>query len=349
MQDETTRPSTTEGPPLPGLGIGPMIPSMSPREPRRASVRDIEQIIQSRIARGEYPVGHRLPSCERLGRQLGANKNTVSKAYQELARSSYIVSTPGRGTFVTRRPVGSWGVGNTANVWKLLSEAIDQAGALGLNADELGAFAAEAIRLHFNRLETRIGYVDCNRTEARELARDLSVSLSTAVEPLVVSDVGGSGTQEAYDLLAVNVAHLRPVERRLQRAGLNGRTEVVPVVALPAAETLTQVARLAAGTRLLILSDTEEVLHTLVGLARGVNPAIHVSQLLSSSSHFEDMVAGADAVLVTRTASRRLAMDLKVTSVIVASFKLDEQSISQVAGRRAALQQPRVDLEVNSR
>jgi GntR family transcriptional regulator len=306
----------------------------------RASVRGIEQIILARIARAEYPSGQRLPSCEQLGRQLGANKNTVGKAYQDLARQGYLVSTPGRGTFVTHNTTNSFGEMGPQEVTKLLAEAITRARDIGMSVDELETLALEAIRLHFNRVGTRIGYVDCNRSEARDLARDLASSLSAAVEPLVVSDVMSEVNWDQFDLLAVNISHLRSVELRLHRGGGTGRTEIIPMVALPNADTLSKVAALAAGTRLLVLSDTEEILHTLAGLARGVNPAIHVSEFLSSSVLLNDVLESADAILVTRTAQRRLSAAFSASAtVIVASFRLDGQSIAEVAKRRAAREQ----------
>jgi DNA-binding transcriptional regulator YhcF (GntR family) len=307
--------------------------------PRRASIRDIEQIIVSRIARGEYARGSRLPTCERLGMELGANKNTVSKAYQALALKGYTVSTPGRGTFVGKRPTQALGDDRSAEVTKLLGDAIAQARLFGLSADELEALAVKTIRQQFDRTGVRVGYVDCNRLDSRKLARELSVALLTQVEPLIVTDVptapGAAG--DGYDLLAVHVAHIRAVERRLRRAGGIGSTAVVPVVALPGSESLTQVARLPEGTRLLVISDTEEVLHALFGLSRSVNPSSHVSALLSSSSHVEDALAGADAVLVTRTAQRRLGSALAGSNTIVASFRIEEQSVVLLAERLAAI------------
>ena len=117
-------------------------------DPRRASAR-VEQILLSRIARGEYPVGARLPSCERLGQDLGVNKNTVSKAYQGLARRGYTTSAPGRGTFVTRSPSGRWRQGLPPAAARHLRDAIAIASEQGLSSDELETLAVETIRQHF--------------------------------------------------------------------------------------------------------------------------------------------------------------------------------------------------------
>ena len=327
-----------------------MNPATPLPEQRRASVRDVEQTILSRIARGDYPVGHRLPSCERLGRQLGANKNTVSKAYQALAAKGYTVSTPGRGTFVTGQASGAWGENMQAEIMTRLSEVMAQGATMGISADELEALALTAIR---DRLPPVLNPASATSTAtAPKLASWPASSgsrLATTIEPLVVADVPPARSADSFDLLAVNIAHLRAVESRLGRVEGTERSQVVPMVVMPNADTVTTVAELASGTRLLILSDTEEVLHTLEGVARGVNPAIHVSGLLSSSPRLDEVLSSADAVLVTRTAQRRLGRDLRASTVIVASFKLDEQSVLELAGRRTALQQAQLDRAVRPR
>ena len=225
---------------------------------------------------------------------------------------------PGSGT--------SWSTRSSRPVW------------LGLSADEIEALALETIRLHARRAGIRVGYVDCNRSDARQLGRELEGALSVPVEPLVVEDIaarnaGGAG---GFDLLGVNLAHVGAVERRLRRLGDSGRTAVVPIVALPDADTLTQVARLPGGTRLLAISDTEEVLHTLTGLARGVNPSADVSGVLSSDPGLAGALGGADTALVTRTAGRRVEAVARDVPIIVAEFRLDEQSVRQLDERLAA-------------
>ena len=304
----------------------------------RATVQEIERIILSRVARGEYPLGSRLPTCEGLGRELGANKNTVSKAYRACAQQGYTVTRPGHGTFVAARPSATWDDGKAVQVRQQLADAMLQASLSGISADELEVLALEAIRLHIKRANVRVGYVDCNRRDARGLGRQLEVALSSPVETLIVEDLTTAALVQGggFDLLAVSLPHLGAVERRLSRAPGN-RTVVVPIVALPDGETLTKVARLAPGTRLLVVSDTEEVLHTLTGLARGVNPAAQVTGLLSSDARLEDALADTNVVLTTRTAHRHAASAPGDRPVLVASLKLDERSIAEVAGRLATI------------
>jgi DNA-binding transcriptional regulator YhcF (GntR family) len=72
---------------------------------RPVSWSAIERAILLRIARKEYVPGQQIPTCEALATELGANKNTVSKAYRSLAQRGYLMTRAGFGTFVSRRPV----------------------------------------------------------------------------------------------------------------------------------------------------------------------------------------------------------------------------------------------------
>jgi len=58
----------------------------------------------SRITNGQYAVGSRIPPARLLAKELGANRNTIRKAFQELARDGVVSLVPGRGggTFVQR-------------------------------------------------------------------------------------------------------------------------------------------------------------------------------------------------------------------------------------------------------
>lgn len=52
---------------------------------------------------GVINVGDKLPPVRTLATQLGINPNTVAKAYKNLENDGYIVSTVGKGSFLTDR------------------------------------------------------------------------------------------------------------------------------------------------------------------------------------------------------------------------------------------------------
>src|SRR5436190_7990862 len=75
-----------------------------PSKRRPSSWTDVEKAILLRILSGVYTSGEQLPSCEQFAAEVGANKNTVSKAYRSLAERGYLRTRAGSGTFVARRP-----------------------------------------------------------------------------------------------------------------------------------------------------------------------------------------------------------------------------------------------------
>src|SRR5262245_62600899 len=62
--------------------------------------RQVVDQIKARIRSGALPAGYRLPPTRDLARHLKTHRNTVVRAYEELAASGHTISTVGRGTFV---------------------------------------------------------------------------------------------------------------------------------------------------------------------------------------------------------------------------------------------------------
>ena len=52
------------------------------------------------ILSGALPPGYKLPSVRELAASLAINPNTIQRAYRELEQEDYIVSVPGKGSFV---------------------------------------------------------------------------------------------------------------------------------------------------------------------------------------------------------------------------------------------------------
>lgn len=69
--------------------------------PRYAQLADL---LRSRIARGVWSHGHKLPSLDELVSEFGVARVTVRQAVGLLARDGLLSPQQGRGTFVTGRP-----------------------------------------------------------------------------------------------------------------------------------------------------------------------------------------------------------------------------------------------------
>lgn len=75
-------------------------------DPQRAEPlhRQIFDQIVIRIQSGAFPGGHRLPPTRELAGEIGAHRNTVVRAYEDLTEAGFVTSTVGRGTFVAASP-----------------------------------------------------------------------------------------------------------------------------------------------------------------------------------------------------------------------------------------------------
>lgn len=64
----------------------------------------IAALMRQRVVRGQWPVGHRLPSLDELGVEFGVARVTVRQAMDALVREGLVSARRGRGTFVTAQP-----------------------------------------------------------------------------------------------------------------------------------------------------------------------------------------------------------------------------------------------------
>ena len=75
---------------------------------------------REQIRSGVLREGDKMPSVRELAAQLTINPNTIQRAYRELEAGGYIVSVPGKGSFVCAPP------GAAGNERLALLETFDQ-------------------------------------------------------------------------------------------------------------------------------------------------------------------------------------------------------------------------------
>jgi len=68
---------------------------------RQAVYEQIVQQIEKYVLIGVLKSGDKIPSIRSLAIELNVNPNTVQRAYTELERSNIIVTSPGRGAFIS--------------------------------------------------------------------------------------------------------------------------------------------------------------------------------------------------------------------------------------------------------
>ena len=95
----------------------------------------IEQI-QQRVAVGDWPAGHELPSIRALAAEIRVSVITIKRAYLELERAGVIVTRQGRESFVGERAELRLEL-HRQELDAHLTAAADLGRRLGLSADAL--------------------------------------------------------------------------------------------------------------------------------------------------------------------------------------------------------------------
>lgn len=105
---------------------------------RRPMYLQIVEQIRRRIAVGDWPPGHELPSIRALAAGVQVSVITVKRAYLELERDGVIVTRQGKGSFVAET-AGLSSELRRAELDQHLTSAAAVGRSLGLTAKELAA------------------------------------------------------------------------------------------------------------------------------------------------------------------------------------------------------------------
>lgn len=116
------------------MGFMNIIVSNSSQEP---IYEQIASQIKNMIMRGELGEEDALPSIRNLARELQISVITTKRAYEELERDGYILSVPGKGSFVAAQNKELLKEIRLKIVEEKLAEAVDAGKSVELSLDEM--------------------------------------------------------------------------------------------------------------------------------------------------------------------------------------------------------------------
>lgn len=94
--------------------------------------------VQNQLVNGALKVGDQLPTIRALADEIGANFNTVARAYRILDKSRIISTQQGRGTYVTEIPTAQVKARLRQNMLTALTKRlIAEAAHLGFSKQEI--------------------------------------------------------------------------------------------------------------------------------------------------------------------------------------------------------------------
>lgn len=293
---------------------------------RGSTAAEISHSIEQSVLAGYYPSGTRLPTVRELAQHLGVNKNTVSRAYQILARRGYVEAVRGRGVSVRLPDNATHPALTSASDWQsLLRHAFAAARSQDIPHEYVVAAALRAAGDVYSRNDVRLAFVECNQPDTEDLAVKLQDSVGYSVDRLILSQCQADpeATIGGVDLITTSFFHLAEV-RRL--AG-DRKQDVIGLHVIPMLETILDVARLDAMV-IAVVCDTASAEANLEHIVKTYHPDVTLIAVLSSETErLRQLHAKVDAVVVTRSAADLLATYALTCPVIVVNWTIEQQSV----------------------
>ncbi len=97
----------------------------------------ISSQVKSKIISGELKPGDALPSIRYLAKELRISVITTKRAYEELERDGFIVSVPGKGSYVAEKNLEFVREEHLRRIEERMQEIVTLSGGCGLSLQEL--------------------------------------------------------------------------------------------------------------------------------------------------------------------------------------------------------------------
>lgn len=217
---------------------------------------EIKGLIQSNA----WEAGKKVPTERELADKLNISRNTVSSAYKELEAAGILVSTQGRGTFVTDSDAVMRRESRKDRLLKIIDIAIEEAAELGFKIDEFMAITHQRVADKKEMLsQVRVAFIECNKEQLDHFSRDLHLDPGISIVPVLLDDYKHNPDEinrlvATTDLVLTTFFHLQEVRELVKFKGI----DIIGIALDPQLETIVKIARLPQGTKLGIvcLSDT---------------------------------------------------------------------------------------------
>jgi GntR family transcriptional regulator len=105
----------------------------------------IENQVQFAIAAGHLQAGDRLPSVQKLAKEIGVNPNTVAKAYRDLEVMGYLYTRRGMGVFIEKGIDAKCRESVRRQTLQRMHEVVAEAKAAGVNKEEVRTWVQKCL------------------------------------------------------------------------------------------------------------------------------------------------------------------------------------------------------------
>ncbi len=291
------------------------------------TAEEVKRAVSGRISAGLYPAGGQVPSVRTLAQELGANRNTVNKAYRALEQAGILeANTSRKAFFVGTVPHAT---GSVDHFRDQALEVIWQGMAVGLSRQQVFDNLSSIITQVYGSGDVRIKFLECNAYDSESLAAELTRLLDVYIEPGLLGERDIRLLAQEYDLIVTTLQHIAEVERAVDRLAC----KVIAVDIRPAADVLLELARLAK-TPIGLICGAENSIVQLTYMILSYQPD-HVIEgvLVQDAAAVRGLVERCKALIVTRSSVPAFIQLTDREPDVVVEFQIDAPSVAMLRQR----------------
>lgn len=265
----------------------------------------LTQEIKRFIQNGSWEAGKKVPTERDLADRLNISRNTVSTAYKELEAEGILISTQGRGTFVTDSDAVIRRESRKDRLLKIIDIAIEEAAELGFNIDEFMVITNQRVNTKKEMLSRlKVAFIECNKEQLDQFARDLHLDPSVSIVPILLDDLRDRPEEVnrlvvSADLILTTFFHMQEVRELVKYRGI----DTIGIALDPQLETIVKIARLPSATRLGIVCLSETFAAKIIGSLK--RAGIDYLDIFTSTTKdpvlLKEFIDKVDAVVVSPT------------------------------------------------
>jgi DNA-binding transcriptional regulator YhcF (GntR family) len=302
------------------------------------SAHDVRDIIIDRLASGAHPIGSKLPTSRVLAAEVGAHRNTVAKAYQELANLGLVTVRQGRGTYVVAQPENGNERSVALQLQNVMSDVILKARRIGLPEAELRELVAGQINAVYEG--TRRGaFVECNTADVDAAIAEIETLAGHRLSPLLLQRLvrDPEAATAGFDVVFTSLFHVKEVSDCL--APVRPEVDVIGVYTQPDEAALDHLARIPPGSRVGIVVSNAEGARRFANHIHTVTTADTKALVIPSDEQIVELADEVDVFLCSRSRFGQVARLNLPRPAIELQFHVSRQSAARVA---EALASPRL-------
>ncbi|WP_425060416.1 hypothetical protein SCACP_11130 [Sporomusa carbonis] len=305
----------------------------------------VKAYILDKIKTGHYKKGDKLPTERRLAEELGISRNTVSAAYKELLLEGVLEARQGRGTFVREQNDDLLATGadvagsRLERALKIIDAAMVQVVELGFTVEQFAAITG--IRAKEKALATRelrVAVVDCTLEYVERFVAQLGQVAKARFEPVALADLV-AGAVKAEFLAACDLVITTAEHQTVVTEILGNNAKLMTVSAVPNLEAVIKLARLPAGTEVVVVAKTQDFVMALNRLMAKIGyNGIHLAPCIADDrEQVRQCIAGCNVIVAAETVERVVRQVAAETQdIITFYYEIDQGSLQQVVSRLVA-------------